>query len=143
LTGKYLDHIPEDSRAGQSARGKLYIQKYLDSPEGQQAARSVRALKPIAQSLDCSLAQLGLAWCLKNPHVSSVRSPARIQSSLHISRVNTVDCMQVITGASRVEQVHENVGALTLARKLNDDLLGQIDTILANRPPEDPDFRLR
>jgi aryl-alcohol dehydrogenase-like predicted oxidoreductase len=68
----------------------------------------VRALQQLAKELDCSLAQLAIAWCAKNPHVSSV-----------------------ITGASRVEQVHENLAALDVLPKLTDDVLARIDEATA------------
>jgi aryl-alcohol dehydrogenase-like predicted oxidoreductase len=63
----------------------------------------VRALAAIAEDLDCSLAQMALAWCARNPHVSTV-----------------------ITGASRVEQVHENMGALDVLPRLTDDVMARI-----------------
>ena len=66
------------------------------------------SLESIAKELDCSLAQLAIAWCAKNPHVSSV-----------------------ITGASRVEQVHENLAALEVMPKLTDEVLGRIDAAFA------------
>jgi aryl-alcohol dehydrogenase-like predicted oxidoreductase len=66
----------------------------------------VRELQSVAQELDCTLAQLSIAWCAKNPHVSSV-----------------------ITGASRVEQVRENLVALEVLPKLTDEVLARIDTI--------------
>jgi aryl-alcohol dehydrogenase-like predicted oxidoreductase len=68
----------------------------------------VRALQSIAKELDCTLAQLAIAWCAKNPHVSTV-----------------------ITGASRVEQVHENLAALDVLAKLTDDVLARIDAAVA------------
>ena len=71
----------------------------------------VRDLKPVADELGCTQAQLALAWCLKNPNVSTV-----------------------ITGASRAEQVHENMKALDVAPKLTDDLMQRIDEILGNKP---------
>jgi aryl-alcohol dehydrogenase-like predicted oxidoreductase len=54
----------------------------------------------VAEELGCSLAQLSLAWCAKNPHVSSV-----------------------ITGASRPEQVTDNLGALDVLSRLDDELM--------------------
>ena len=66
----------------------------------------VQALEPIARDLDCTVAQLALAWCLKNPFVSSV-----------------------ITGASRVEQVHENMKASAIAPKLTQEILEKIDHV--------------
>jgi voltage-dependent potassium channel beta subunit len=73
----------------------LLTGKYLDG---------VRRLVPIAEELGCTLAQLAIAWCAANPHVSTV-----------------------ITGASRVEQVRENLGALAVLERLDDELLGRIE----------------
>ncbi|HEX9372760.1 MAG TPA: aldo/keto reductase, partial [Roseiflexaceae bacterium] len=71
----------------------------------------VKQLQPIASDLGCTLAQLGLAWCLTNPNVSTV-----------------------ITGASRAEQVTENMKALDVLPKLTPDVLDRIEQILDNRP---------
>jgi voltage-dependent potassium channel beta subunit len=102
LTGKYLDGVPSDSRAALPGYGwlasRLTDEKSLDV---------VRALVPIADSLGCSLAQLALAWCTKNPHVSTV-----------------------ITGASRESQVHENFGALDVIPLLDDEVMARIDAVL-------------
>jgi aryl-alcohol dehydrogenase-like predicted oxidoreductase len=68
--------------------------------------KKVKAFKDIADELGCTLAQLALAWCAKNPHVSTV-----------------------ITGASRVEQVHENMKALDVIPLLTEDVLKKIDEI--------------
>ena len=84
LTGKYRDGIPEDSRGALEGYGWLAEQL---TDEGRVAR--VERLRPIADELGCSLAQLALAWCAKNPNVSTV-----------------------ITGASRPSQVTENFGAL-------------------------------
>src|SRR6185369_4174799 len=84
LTGKYRDGIPAGSR-GSIQRLAFMAEKIND--KGKQAA--VSDLAAIAKELDCTLAQLALAWCLKNPNVSSV-----------------------ITGASRVSQVEENMKAV-------------------------------
>jgi voltage-dependent potassium channel beta subunit len=106
LTGKYNDSIPADSRA--ALKGYEWIQKNLITPE---RVEKVRQLKPVADELGASLAQLALAWCLKNPNVSTV-----------------------ITGASRPEQVHENMKALEVAPKLTPEVLKRIDDILDNKP---------
>ncbi len=106
LTGKYNDGIPADSRA--SLQGYSWLKDSVITPE---RVEKVRQLKPIADELGCTLAQLGLAWCLKNPNVSTV-----------------------ITGASRAAQVHENMQALEVAPKLTPDLLERIEAILSNRP---------
>ena len=84
LTGKYRDGIPADSRGALS--GYEFLGEQLTSPE---RLAKVERLRPIADGLGCSLAQLSLAWCTKNPNVSTV-----------------------ITGASTPEQVVENMSAM-------------------------------
>jgi voltage-dependent potassium channel beta subunit len=103
LSGKYLDGIPEGSRA--TLPGYEWLAERLTDP-----ARNaqVRQLAAVAADLDCSVAQLSLAWCARNPRVSSV-----------------------ITGASRVEQVHENLGALAVLDRLDDEVVGRIEAIVA------------
>jgi aryl-alcohol dehydrogenase-like predicted oxidoreductase len=73
----------------------------------------VKALQPVADELGCTLAQLAIAWCLKNPNVSTV-----------------------ITGASRVSQVHENLKAAEVAAKLTPEIMTHINGILGNDPNE-------
>ncbi len=103
LTGKYNDGIPEGSRA--ALPGYEWLRKRLTDPV---KLDKVRKLQPIAEDLGCSLAQLSIAWCAVNPNVSTV-----------------------ITGASRVEQVHENMKALEVLPKLTPDVMQTIDDILA------------
>jgi voltage-dependent potassium channel beta subunit len=98
LSGKYLDGVPEGSRA--SLPGYEWLRHQLTDVDRN---RKVAALRDIAEELECTLAQLSIAWCLTNPHVSSV-----------------------ITGASRVEQVHENLAALEVVPRLTDDVLWRI-----------------
>lgn len=116
LTGKYNQGIPEGSRA--SLEEYEWLRERYTSPEARERIAKVQALTPIAEELGCSMAQLALAWCLKNPHVSTV-----------------------ITGASRLEQVTQNLGALEVVDRLDDEVMARIETILDNRPPEEPDFR--
>jgi voltage-dependent potassium channel beta subunit len=99
LTGKYLDGIPEDSRG--SLPGYEWLQGMLTDPKTNER---VRRLETIADDLGCTLAQLSLAWCTKNPHVSSV-----------------------ITGASRASQVRENMEALDVAKRLDDTMMARIE----------------
>ena len=73
---------------------------------------------PIAAELGCSMAQMALAWCLKNPNVSTV-----------------------ITGASRPEQVVENMKALDVVEKLTPEVMERIEMILQNKPAPEEDFR--
>lgn len=101
LTGKYIDGIPEDSRG--ALRGYEWLKPML-SDEGRNA--KVKALKEVADSLGCTLAQLSIAWCAHNPHVSTV-----------------------ITGASKPSQVTENMASLEVLERLDDEVLHRIDEI--------------
>ncbi len=101
LTGKYRDGIPAGSRA--ALPGYDWLKSMVTDPD---ANRRVTQLEAIAKELGVSLAQLSIAWCAANPHVSSV-----------------------ITGASRVEQVHENLGALPVIAQLTPEILGRINEI--------------
>jgi voltage-dependent potassium channel beta subunit len=98
LTGKYLDGVPEGSRA--TLPGYEWLKEMLTDPAQNE---KVRKLKAIADDLGCSLAQLSLAWCAKNPHVSTV-----------------------ITGASRADQVKDNLGALDVLDRLDDSTMEKI-----------------
>jgi len=102
LTGKYNNGIPKDSRGALS--GYEWLQNALTD---EKRLEKVRQLQKVADELGCSLAQLAIAWCAKNPNVSTV-----------------------ITGASRVAQVHENMKALEVLPKLTADVLTQIDGIM-------------
>lgn len=116
LTGKYNQGIPEDSRM--ALQDYDWLRENLESDQGQQRIDKVRRMMPIADELGCSMAQLAIAWCLKNQNVSTV-----------------------ITGASKPEQVEENLKALEVVEKLSEDLIERIDEILDNRPKPLPDFR--
>jgi voltage-dependent potassium channel beta subunit len=105
LTGKYNDGIPDDSRM--ALKGYGWLKKELT----EEKIKIVRLLKTVADDLRISLPQLALAWCLKNPNVSTV-----------------------ITGASRVEQVHQNMKALDAVSMLTKDVMGRIEGILGNKP---------
>jgi aryl-alcohol dehydrogenase-like predicted oxidoreductase len=118
LTGKYLRGIPEGSRL--SLRGYGWLRKRYEGPEAEEKGRQVQKLGRLASGLKISLPQLALAWCLKNPDVSTV-----------------------ITGASRPEQVVENMKAVEAAGLLTDDVMEKIERILGNKPQPEPDFRLQ
>ena len=109
LTGKYNDGIPEGSRL--TLEGYEFLKRRLESEEGSSMIARVRLLTSLATELGCSTAQLAIAWCLKNPHVSTV-----------------------ITGASRPEQVEQNMGALGVVDKLTPAVMQRIEGILKNRP---------
>lgn len=117
LTGKYSDGIPKGSR--------LDLEKYdwlrktlLETEEGKAKLMIVQKLLPVANDLGITLAQLALAWCLKNPDVSTV-----------------------ITGASSVEQVEQNLSALNVVNLLDDEVMERIEEILGNKPPAEHDWR--
>jgi voltage-dependent potassium channel beta subunit len=102
LTGKYNDGIPEGSRGSLPAFD--WLKDRLTDPE---RLAAVRALAPIAESVGGTMAQFALAWCLRNPWVSTV-----------------------ITGASSVGQVKENMAALDLVGRMTPDILSEIDRVL-------------
>jgi aryl-alcohol dehydrogenase-like predicted oxidoreductase len=116
LSGKYNQGIPEDSRM--NLKGYEWLRDHLESEEGRQQIEKVRQLAVIAEESSCSTAQLAIAWCLKNPNVSTV-----------------------ITGASRASQVRENMKALDVAQKLTPDILDRIEGILMNKPGPERDYR--
>ncbi len=116
LTGKYDEGIPEGSRL--SLENLSFLKDNYESDKGQVALEKVRKLKPIAEKLGCTRAQLALAWCLKNPNVSSV-----------------------ITGASRASQVEDNMGALVVADELSPAVMQSIEDILDNKPKAAARFR--
>jgi voltage-dependent potassium channel beta subunit len=109
LTGKYNKGIPTNTRA--TLKGYEWLRESLITPE---RIEKVKQLQPLAEDLGCSMAQLGLAWCLKNPNVSTV-----------------------ITGASRPEQVTENMKAVEVAPKLTAEIVERIEKVLQNKPEQD------
>ncbi|WP_394170854.1 potassium channel beta subunit family protein [Saccharospirillum alexandrii] len=109
LTGKYLDGIPDDSRM--NLPGYEWLKDTLLSDEGKARLEKVRQLKPIADELGVSLTHLSLAWCLKNPNVSTV-----------------------ILGASRLSQLEDNLKAMDITDKLDDAVMERIDAVLDNKP---------
>lgn len=106
LSGKYNNGIPADSRAAQP--GYEWLQKSGITPA---RVDKVKQLVPIANDLGCSLAQMSLAWCLKNKNISSV-----------------------ILGASKVDQLKENLAALDVEPKLTPEVLQRIDDVMGNKP---------
>ena len=109
LTGKYNAGVPDDSRM--ALAGYEWLNEYLHSETGQEQVQKTRELSQIAQALGTTMANLALAWCLKNPHISTV-----------------------ITGASRVSQVQDNMKAIELMSQLTDDVMDKIEAVLGNKP---------
>jgi len=97
-----LDGVPADSRA--NLGGYDWLKGALTDPKRN---AKVRALKRVADDLGCTLAQLSIAWCARNPRVSTV-----------------------ITGASRVEQVRENLKVLDVLPLLTDEVMARIEAAL-------------
>ncbi|MBA2282834.1 MAG: aldo/keto reductase [Actinomycetota bacterium] len=102
LTGKYLDGAPAGSRA--NLPGYEWL---ADALTDERRNGQVRALQAVAERLGCTLAQLAIAWCASNPHVSSV-----------------------ITGASRPEQVVENMAALDVLAELTPDVKAEVEDLV-------------
>ena len=102
LTGKYAKGVPADSRG--SLKNMAWMQDSLLDPAKNAI---VVKLAAVAKDLGCTTAQLSIAWCLKNPNVSTV-----------------------ITGASRIEQVGENMKALAIAAKLTPEVMARIEAIV-------------
>ena len=109
LSGKYNKDVPSDSRAATS--GMDWLKENVTNKDN---IAKVQALEPIAKNLDCTISQLSLAWCLKNPFVSSV-----------------------ITGASKMSQLQENMKASEVAPKLTDDVLKKIDDIFGAKEEDE------
>ena len=103
LSGKYREGIPEDSRASRSTFGRLK-ERIADTAKRE----AIERLSAVADGLQVSLPQLSLAWLLLNPHVSAV-----------------------ITGATKVEQLKGNLGALEVLPKLTPDVVALIDQAIA------------
>ena len=116
LTGKYNQGIPEGTRA--TLPGYEWLRENFTGEQASQRIEKVKQLMPIASELGFSMAQLALAWCLKNPNVSSV-----------------------ITGASRASQVTENMRALECAEKLSPEVMARIEAVLDNKPEAESDYR--
>jgi voltage-dependent potassium channel beta subunit len=102
LSGKYVDGIPEGSRA--TLPGYEWLKELLTD---QDRNAKVKQLASVAEELDTTLSKLSIAWCARNPNVSTV-----------------------ITGASTVEQVQENMGALEVLPKLTNDVMDRIKAIV-------------
>lgn len=107
LTGKYLEEFPSDTRLGMQGLEWLKNNALTES-----RLEVVRKLKrEVADELGVSLPQLGIAWCVKNPNVSTV-----------------------ILGASKITHLRENLDALKVVPLLTDEVMERIDTVLGNKP---------
>jgi len=118
LTGKYNNGIPEDTRFANHADFFKSTIKRLKSPEGQEQIRKVKELTKFAEEeLQTTVSALALAWVAKNPNTSTV-----------------------ILGASKPEQVIENLKAIDVIPKLTPEVLHKIEKILGNEPEDHPSY---
>ena len=106
LTGKYNHGIPKGTRG--ALEGYDWLREHVFTPGN---IKLVEALQPIAKELGCTMAQLALAWSRRNDDVTTV-----------------------ITGATRPEQVEENMKSLDYVSALTDDIMERIEVILQNKP---------
>jgi len=106
LTGKYNDGVPAGSRM--DTPGYEWLRRSLLEGDGPARIARVKRLAAIADELGVPLAQLALAWCLKNPHVSTV-----------------------ILGATRRDQLEQNFSALDVAAKLGSGEMARIEAAVA------------
>jgi voltage-dependent potassium channel beta subunit len=109
LTGKYGNGIPEGTRV--TLEGYKWLKEEFEKVEGRAKIETVKKIEPIAKELGVTMAQLAIAWCLKNPNVSSV-----------------------ITGASKPDQVSENMRSIDAVEQLTPEVMTRIDSLLHNRP---------
>lgn len=116
LTGKYSNGMPKDTRA--SLEKYTYLEGRFSGDRAETNIDKVKALVPIARELGITMPQLALAWCLKNEQVSTV-----------------------ITGASKPEQVEDNLKATDIKAKLTPEVMGKIETVLDNQPRFPTDFK--
>ena len=115
LTGKYNSGIPKGSRM--SLPDYKFLRDKLESKEGSDRLNKVKRLGKVADRLGVSLAQLSLAWCLKNKNVSTV-----------------------ILGATNTKQLDENLKSIEYKDLLTDSVMGRIENILKNMPTPDHDM---
>jgi voltage-dependent potassium channel beta subunit len=102
LTGKYNEGIPEDSRM--NLPGYEWLRELMENEEGQKKLEGARRMKGVADKLGVSMTHLALAWCLKNPHVSTV-----------------------ILGATKIEQLQENLAALDVLPRITAEVQAELE----------------
>jgi voltage-dependent potassium channel beta subunit len=116
LTGKYNEGIPQGTRV--TLEGYEWLREGFENKRAIQRIEKVKSLVPIADNLGMTVAQMAIAWCLKNPNVNTV-----------------------ITGASKPQQVSENMKAMDFMEKLTPEVVEQIESILGNKPDPVSDYR--
>lgn len=116
LTNKYAKGIPEGSRL--SLEEYNWLKRRFETPEGKEKLKKAEKLNDLAKNMGISLAEMAIAWCLKNENVSTV-----------------------ILGATKESQLKENLKALDAVSLLNNQVMEEIETILDNKPVQDKDWR--
>ncbi|XP_040910818.1 voltage-gated potassium channel subunit beta-2-like [Toxotes jaculatrix] len=116
ISGKYNNGIPPYSRA--SLKGYQWMKDKILSEEGHRQQVKLKELQAVAERLGCTLPQLAIAWCLRNEGVNSV-----------------------LLGASRTDQLMENIRAIQVLPKLSLTIVSEMDGILGNKPYSKKDFR--
>ncbi|MGZ5003150.1 MAG: aldo/keto reductase, partial [Chthoniobacterales bacterium] len=109
LTGKYNDGDPGGTRI--SLKNYEWLRDQFETAEARSRLAKVKQLAKVADDFGTTLPRLALAWCLKNPNVSTV-----------------------ITGASKPKQVRENMKAGELVPQLTNEVMQRIEKILQNKP---------
>ncbi len=102
LSGKYSGGIPEESRF--NVKGYEWLRDMIHSERGRKRIETASKVADVARELGATLAQLALAWCLHNPNVSTV-----------------------ILGASKLEQLKENIGALDVYARLDESAVIRLE----------------
>ncbi len=115
LTGKYANGVPAGSRM--ALPEYAFLRERLESEEGRAQVTKAAALQGLASEVGTTLPKLAIAWCLKNPNVSTV-----------------------ILGASKVAQLDETLGAIEVTPLLSADVMERIETILDNKPAALPRY---
>ena len=113
LTGKYNEGVPADARL--NLPGYEWLRQRMLGEGSQQRIEKIKQLGKLAAEMGTNTARLALAWCLNNPNVSTV-----------------------ITGASRVEQVNDNMQAIDLLPLVTEEIVKKIEGILENKPDPRP-----
>uniref|UniRef100_A0A672F9V6 Potassium voltage-gated channel, shaker-related subfamily, beta member 2 b n=1 Tax=Salarias fasciatus TaxID=181472 RepID=A0A672F9V6_SALFA len=116
LSGKYSVGVPAQSRA--SLKGYQWLKDRILSEEGSRQQLKVKELQAVAERLGCTLPQLAIAWCLRNDGVNAV-----------------------LLGASRADQLMDNIRAVQVLPKLSLSVVSEVDGILGNKPNSKKDFR--
>ena len=116
LTGKYNEGIPEGSRLARSDSSWILTQfrsggRHKEVGGWDEIIKRVASLAPIAKSIECTMAQLAIGWCLKNEDVTTV-----------------------ILGATKLSQLEDNFGALKCATRMGASVMDQIEAVLDNAP---------